>query len=177
MERDGPAVKLVALASMLLANTLVLAQAANPPAASLAAEPALSWQVPAQVKAGEQFSAVLRVNSHRPLRSLPLLLGFDPQLLQVVTVQEGEFFKQANGQTAFTHRTDPAKGKIVVAVVRQSAGGRDPSVNGAGSVVTVTFKALKPAASAKMQLLSASPEPASASPVKVPVEQAVRIVP
>jgi general secretion pathway protein D len=170
----GPA----ALVSMLLASTLALAQAASPPstaAAPLAPEPTLSWQAPAQVRAGEQFSAVLRVSSHRPLRGLPLLLGFDPQLLQVVSVLEGEFFKQANGQTVFSQRIDPAQGKIVVAIMRQSVSGRESSVNGAGSVVTVTFKALKASPSAKMQLLSASPQPAS--PVKVPVEQTVRIVP
>jgi general secretion pathway protein D len=161
------------LALLLLSVSAPATAAAEP---ALAATPSLYWQAPAQVKAGEHFSAVLRLSSHRPLRGLPLLLGFDPQLLQVVNVQEGEFFRQANGQTVFSHRTDSAKGKIVVAVVRQSVSGGDPSVNGTGGVVTVTFKALKAGSSPKMQLLSAAPDPAPASPVKVPVEQVVRVV-
>jgi general secretion pathway protein D len=119
---------------------------------------------------------VLRLSSHQPLRALPMLLAFDPQLLQVVSVQEGEFFRQANGRTVFSHRTDTTKGKIVVAVVRQSVSGRDASVNGAGGVVTVTFKALKAGSAPRMQLLSAAPDPAPESPVKMPVEQVVRVV-
>jgi general secretion pathway protein D len=162
-----------AVATMI---ALVLAAGAPVTAAPLAAVPSLSWQAPAQVKAGEHFSAVLRLSSHRPLRGLPLLLGFDPQLLQVVSVQEGDFFRQANGQTVFSHRTDAAKGKIIVAVVRQAASGRDASINGAGDVVTVTFKALRAGSAPKMQLLSAAPDPAPESPVKVPVERIVRVV-
>jgi general secretion pathway protein D len=166
--------------TIVTAIALLAAQASAPAAAApepaLAATPSLSWQAPAQVKAGEQFRAVLRLSSHRPLRGLPMVLGFDPQLLQVVSVQEGEFFRQANGQTVFSQRTDTAKGKIVVAIVRQSVSGRDPSVNGAGGVVTVTFKALKAGSSPRMVLLSATPDPVPASAVKMPVEQIVRVV-
>ena len=144
----------------------------------------LSWQAPAQVKVGEQFSAVLHLSSQAALRGMPVLIGFDPQLLQVVTVQEGDFFKQSGGTSSFNYRIDPTQGKVFVAAVRQSASNVGAGVNGAGAVVTVAFKALKPdgvpAASditAKLQLLSASPEPAPASPFALPVEHMVHIVP
>jgi general secretion pathway protein D len=140
-------------------------------------ETKLFWQAPAQVRSGEQFSAVLRVSSQAVLRGLPLMVGFDPQLLQVVSVQEGDFFRQANGQTQFSHRIDPAQGKVFVAVVRQSAYGADVGINGRGAVVTVAFKALKASPVAKVQLLSASPEPSPAYPFAMPVEQAIRVVP
>lgn len=150
------------------------------PAVSQAAAPAwpvsLSWQAPAQVRAGEQFSATLRVASQGPLRGLPLLVGYDPKLLQVVKVQEAEFFKQAGGQTNFSQRVDPVKGKVFVAAVRQSTSGQDAGVNGSGGVVTVSFKALKPA-TAKLQLLSVSPEPPPAAPIPLPVEQAITVLP
>lgn len=133
----------------------------------------LNWQAPAQVKVGEQFSAVLRLNSQGPLRGLPLLAGFDPQLLQVVNVSEGDFFKQGGGNVNFSQRVDPAQGKVFVAAVRQ---GGDGGVNGSGGVVTVTFKALKPGA-AKVLLLSATPEPAPATSLALPVEQVVKVVP
>lgn len=154
---------------------------AVPVASASAGALGLSWQAPAQVKAGEQFSAVLRVNSQRALRGMPLLIGFDPQQLQVVSVQEGDFFRQGGGTTNFSHRIDPAQGKVFVAAVRQNASGNDAGVNGVGGLVTVSFKALKPSsaasATAKLQLISASPEPAPATPVAVPVEQLVRVVP
>jgi general secretion pathway protein D len=141
--------------------------------------PVMSWQLPAQVKAGEQFTAVLRVKSQAALRGLPLLIGFDPQALQVAGVQEGDFFKQVGGAVQFSHRIDPAQGKIFVAAVRQNVSGNDAGVNGDGAVVMVGFKALKATsgAGARVQLLSASPEPAPGLPVAVPVEQWVRVTP
>jgi len=150
--------------------------AATPAATATANTPKLSWQAPAQIKAGEQFSVVLRVNSQDTLRGLPLLIGYDPQLLQAASVQEGDFFKQGNAQTNFSQRIDPTQGKIFVAAVRQNAGGTDAGINGTGGVVTVAFKAIK-AGTAKIQLLSATPEPAPATPVAVPIEQMVKIVP
>jgi len=146
------------------------------PVATVSGKVALAWQAPAQIKAGEQFSAVLKVSSQGALRGLPLLVGFDTQALQVVSVQEGDFFRQANGQTAFNQRTDPAQGKVFVSVVRQNPSGKDAGVNGTGSVVTITFKALKAGTVAKFQLLSVTPEPPLDTPVAVPVESSVSIV-
>ncbi|WP_398492808.1 cohesin domain-containing protein [Variovorax sp.] len=137
----------------------------------------LSWQAPAQVKVGEQFSAVLRVNSQQALRGLPLLVGFDPQLMQVVSAQEGDFFRQAGGKSNFSQRVDGVQGKVFMAAVRENPAGGEAGINGTGSVATLTFKAIKASAGARLQLLSATPEPPSASPVAVPVEQVFKIVP
>jgi general secretion pathway protein D len=152
--------------------------AVAPPAAGAVVGPAvsLSWQSPAQIKLGEQFSAVLRVNTQGALRGLPLLVGFDPQLLQVVGLQEGDFFKQGGAAISFSQRIDPAQGKVFVATVRQGAAGSDPGINGTGGLVTVTFKAIK-AGAARVQLLSASPEPASALASPLPIDQLIKVVP
>jgi general secretion pathway protein D len=137
----------------------------------------LVWQTPAQVKVGEQFSAVLRLSSQQPLRGMPLMLGFDPQTLQVVSVQEGDFFKQGKGQTNFSQRVDTAQGKVFVALVRRSGAGVDAGINGTGAVLTVNLRALKATPAAKLRLLSATPEPASVSPGVLPPEVGVRVVP
>ena len=151
--------------------------AAPAPAPMLAGPLTLSWAAPAQVKVGEQFSAVVRVGSQGALRGLPLLIGFDPQSLQVAGVQEGDFFRQAGGRTSFSQRVDPAQGKVFVAAVRQAAPGSDGGINGTGSAVTVTFKALKADPQARIQLLSATPEPAAASPLPLPIDHVIRVVP
>jgi general secretion pathway protein D len=134
-----------------------------------------AWQGPGAVKVGDQFSAVLNVNSQGAVRGLPLLIGFDPAVLQVVNVQEGEYLKQANGKTSFSSRVDPAQGRIFVAAVRESTSGKDEGINGTGTAVTVNFKAIKAAAGAKVQLLSTTPEPAPVIPVAVPVGLAVNV--
>lgn len=136
----------------------------------------LSWQAPSQVKAGEQFSAVLRISSQTALRGLPLLLGYDPQVLQVINVQEGDFFKQGNAQTSFSHRIDAVQGRVFVAAVRQSSGGSDNGTNGTGGLIMVSLKALK-SGDARMQLLSASPEPALPAPMPLPIEHQVKVAP
>jgi general secretion pathway protein D len=115
---------------------------------------------------------VLQLNSQAAVSGMPLLVGYDPQVLQAVGVQEGGFFRQGNGRTSFTQRIDPAQGRVFVAVVRL-----DAAVNGRQDVVTVAFKTLKPAPAARIQLLSVSPEPALAVPVALPVERSVRVVP
>jgi general secretion pathway protein D len=145
-----------------------------PSSASAGSALNLSWQAPAEIKAGEQFSVILRLSSQDALRGLPLLIGYDPQLLQVASVQEGEFFKQGNAQSNFSQRIDPAQGKIFVAAIRQNTGGADNGINGAGTVAILTFKAIK-AGTARLQLLSATPEPAR--PVTAPPEQMIKIAP
>lgn len=142
----------------------------------------LKWQMPDEIKAGEQFSAVLNISSQGALRGLPLLIGFDPQLLQVVSVTEGDFLKQGGAATSFSQRIDPAQGKVFVALVRQSTSTNDAGINGTGSVVTINFKALRPparmaSASANIALLSLSPSPEPIERVPLPVEQKINVVP
>jgi general secretion pathway protein D len=136
----------------------------------------LIWQAPKQVKVGEQFSAVLKVQSHQALKGIPLLIGFDPQVLQVVSVQEGDFFKQGNRKTNFNHRVDVAQGKIFVAMVRQSET-NDSGINGIGGLATVSFKAIKGSPNTKLQLLSATPEPPVKAQLVLPMEQVISVVP
>ncbi len=137
----------------------------------------IAWQAPAQVRVGEQFSAMVRVNSAQALRGLPVLLGFDPQVLQVVNVEEGGFFKQGNGQTNFSHRVDPAQGKVFASLVRQARSPQDTGVNGMGELMRVNFKAIRAGGSTRLQLLSAAAEPPPPSPVTLPIEQVIRVVP
>lgn len=136
---------------------------------------AFAWQGPAQVRVGDQFSAVLQVTSQDPVRGVPVMIGFDPQLLQVVSVQEGNFLKQGGGQTTFSERIDPVQGKVFIAAVLQNTNGSDNGINGTGSVATVNFKAVKAAPATRIQLLSASPEPQPAMQVVLPVEQTIKI--
>ncbi len=75
---------------------------------------------------------------------------------------------------------DYTQGKVFVAGVRQNPQGPVAGTNGVGSVLSVTFKALKPppaGSAARIQLLSLSPEPPVTAPLKLPLEHSVRIAP
>jgi general secretion pathway protein D len=131
----------------------------------------LNWQAPGQVRVGESFDVVLRVKSEVALRNMSVTLGFDPQVLQVVGVQEGNFFRKMGGQTSFNYRQDPVQGNVFAALMRQNTG-----IDGEGALVTISFKAtLSSDTPTRLQLLSATPDPVSS--VALPVEQSLRVLP
>ncbi|MCE4554274.1 secretin N-terminal domain-containing protein [Roseateles cellulosilyticus] len=134
---------------------------------------ALSWSGPVQVKAGEQFSVALKLGTDSALKGAPVLIGFDPQILQVVSVAEGDYFRQAGGRSTFTHRIDAAQGRVFAAGVREGEAG----INGTGAILTLVVRALKPAPAAAITLLSATPEPAASLATALPLQHSVKIEP
>jgi general secretion pathway protein D len=151
----------------------------TPPPASLSTQGSvtLGWAAPPQVKVGEEFSAVLQINALQSIKGLPAEIKFDPQALEVVSVKEGSYFKQTNKQTNFIQRVEVAQGKIVLSAGLQNRLPQATEISGAGNVATITFKALRPSASTALQLVTASPAPPSATPMALPVEQSIIIVP
>jgi general secretion pathway protein D len=129
----------------------------------------LDWSVPAEVRVGEQFTAVLNISALRPLEQLPLLVGFDPKVLQVVSVEEGSFMAQGGGSSSLTKQVNLSDGKVTATVIRQGS-----AVTGQGTLLQVTFKALVPADGAAIRLLSATPGPESTGPARL-ADATVRI--
>ena len=134
----------------------------------------MAWQAPARVKAGEQFAAELRLTSTSPLRGLPVVVGFDPKVLEVTGVQEGGYFKQGGGQSHFSQRVD--QGQVFVDLVRQGPSGEADGVDGTGTAFTIIFRALK-AGDAKIQVMSANPEPPATSAVSLTPTHLVKVGP
>lgn len=152
-------------------------QPAQPDAGKSTGQPSLgvTWQGPAQVKAGQSFTLTLNLSSEQAVSSLPVLIGYDQTALQAVNVTEGDFLKQNNAQTQFSQRVDQAAGRIFVGMGRAAGEG----AKGAGSILTVTFKPLQPAAQAQVQLLafSAGGDAAKQPPVTLPVIHNLAVVP
>jgi general secretion pathway protein D len=137
----------------------------------------LSWQVPAQARVGERFTTVLRVAGAAKLQSLPLVMGFDPRFVEVAEIREGDFFRQGGATSQFTHRIDTVEGKVFVTAQRSADPAGGSSAPTSGSVMTATFKVVRANPQAPLRILSAMPEPASANPLAVPMEQLIRLVP
>lgn len=152
-------------------------QPAQPDAGKPASQSSLgvTWQGPAQVKVGQAFTLMLNLASDQAVSSLPVLIGYDHAALQAVTVTEGSFLKQNNAQTQFSQRVDQAAGRIFVGMGRAAGEG----AKGTGSILSVTFKPLQPAAQAQVQLhaLSAGGEAAKQPPVTLPVIHNLVVVP
>ena len=97
----------------------------------------LAWRGPATVKAGEEFTVTVDASTKVGLSGAELQLVFDPSVLSVVGVTEGELMRSENAQTVFTERSDATAGRIYVGVRRSAPSG----ALGAGSLMTVKFRA------------------------------------
>ena len=113
---------------------------------------AVTWAGPAEVRQGEQFKLRLLVKSDGALRVLPLQAAFDPSVLQVVSISEGNFFKQDDGASSFSSNVDATAGKFFVSASRTATMG----AQGEGAVAEVTLRALGPAAT-NVRLLTVEP--------------------
>ena len=98
----------------------------------------LNWHAPAQVKVGEEFQVTVEAQSSQLLGTFSLQLDYDPALLSIIKINEGELLKQNGKKTIFTNRTDAKTGHIFAQVSRVGNDG----IAGKGTVATFTFKAL-----------------------------------
>jgi general secretion pathway protein D len=110
------------------------------------------WQGPAQAKVGSTIALQLIMQSDQPVNNLPLSIGFDKGVFQVVGVTEGDFLKQGGARTSFASRVDP-NGQILMTGTRSGEGGATST----GIIATINLRAVAPADASRIQVLTAAP--------------------
>jgi hypothetical protein len=112
------------------------------------AQPAqLRWDGPPSAKTGASFNVALRVTSGEQIRSAPMMVRFDPAVLESVSVRPGRYFgAEASGN--FGYRVNPDGSIFVGASSRKSAPTSD------AELLVLTFKPIKPAASSEVTVAS-----------------------
>lgn len=133
-----------------------LADSAVGPAQPLpaATQTMLGWTAPAEVRVGEQFTAVVNISAMQGVEQIPVMLGFSPQVLQVVSVEEGGFMRQGGGQSSLAQQVNLSEGRISATVTRQGS-----TVSGQGALLNVTFRAMAPSEGTDLTVLSAQTQP------------------
>ena len=111
----------------------------------------LTLNAPAATHIGSTYKVQILGQSDEPLSTLPVTVGFDNTVLEVVSVEEGDFLKQGGAQSTFTNQVD-AKGQILIAA---AATGGSAAAN--GILATITFKALAAAPASVVSVQSAMP--------------------
>jgi general secretion pathway protein D len=106
---------------------------AAPGSVSLSIDPASTTQ-----KTGALFAANIVISGAQNAYSVPLQVGYDPKLLQVVNVSNGSFLSQDGQAVAVVHRNDDTNGTLQVTATRPPGA---TGVSGVGTVVTITFMA------------------------------------
>ena len=127
---------------------------ANPqPVLASGAAAQLRWQGPSALRVGDTFAMQLQMQADQPIVSIPMAVGFDPRVIQVISVTEGAFLKQNGAQTSFTSRVDP-NGQILITGTRAG----DSGANTLGTFATINFR-VKSAATpeARLQVLTVAP--------------------
>lgn len=118
--------------------------------AGLGAAPAqLTWIAPAVVKVGENFAVQLLIQSEQPIGSVSATIGFEPAMVQIVSVVEGDFMQRGGAQSTLTSRTD-ASGQLLFTLARPAA------VNGQGSLINLNLRANAATEQTRLQLLNSA---------------------
>jgi general secretion pathway protein D len=113
----------------------------------------LSWQAPQSARVGEQIVVEMIAIAPSPFVSAAASLKFDPAVLEVVKVEEGDLLKQANAETRFNHTVDAAGGRLAVSIARPGSDG----AQGQGHLFNVTFRVKTAAPNSQILLNSMSP--------------------
>lgn len=104
-------------------------------------------------RVGSTITLQLSVTPGEPITGLPLALGYDPKVVEIVSITEGDFLKQGGGTTSFSSRIDKASGQVFATVTRTATGG----ASAPGTVANVTLRALAPSQESKLRVTALAP--------------------
>ena len=121
----------------------------------------LNWLAPTQAKVGKEFEITLAADASEAVGTLSFGLDFDPTVLTIVKVKEGELFKSDGKKTIFTHKVDQKNGHVFAQVSRIGKIG----IKGKGNVATFTFGVH--GTKQQSPIMISSPLPVSASGVSM----------
>ncbi|HUA00387.1 MAG TPA: secretin N-terminal domain-containing protein [Candidatus Aquilonibacter sp.] len=118
--------------SPLPSTSQALAQPGAPAAQLHFDPPEMTLQV------GERQTIALAVSNVNDLYSIPLLIHYDPAVIQVEEVRDGGFLHADSTQEiAIVQRIDPQQGQVIVSATRPP---NTPGVNGSGTLLGLVVR-------------------------------------
>jgi general secretion pathway protein D len=109
---------------------------AGTPAARLHFEPSAT-----SMKVGETTTLGLAISNVNDLYSIPLLLHYNPAVIQVEEVRNGGFLSGGTQEIAIVQGIHPERGEVVVSATRQP---NTPGINGTGTLLGFVIHAIAP---------------------------------
>lgn len=113
--------------------------APNPTAAQLQFDPASLT-----MKQGDTAAIGLKVANVNDLFSVPLLIHYNPAVIQISDIRDGGFLSGGNQAIPIVQHIDPQRGEAVVSATRQP---NTPGVSGTGTLLGLSVKAVGPGTS------------------------------
>ncbi len=99
----------------------------------------LDFTAPGQVDVGEEFTITVQIKEVEKLYSAPLFVSYDPAMLELVSINEGDFLKQEGQTTVFSSSPNRTTGQVIVGY-KQGTGGKGAS--GSGLLFSMNFKSI-----------------------------------
>ena len=93
------------------------------------------------VSSNTQFNVSINISNVSNLFGSAFDLIYNPSVLSFVSVQKGTFLEQAGATTDLLALANPP-GDLIIGYSRQAIGGIASGVNGSGTLMTITFRAL-----------------------------------
>ncbi|MFZ0885828.1 MAG: cohesin domain-containing protein [Candidatus Acidiferrales bacterium] len=104
------------------------------------------------LKPGDTTTLGLAISNVNDLFSIPLMIHYNPAVIQVEEVRNGGFLSGGTQEIAVVQRIDQQKGEVVVSATRQP---NTPGVSGTGTVLGLVIRAVGPGV-ANLQILQAN---------------------
>lgn len=133
-----------------------------PPPASSAAQPVnLSIQAPPQAKKGDKIVVLVSAPAGVGISNIGFTLGFDPSVLKVLSVNEGDLVRRASAPSNFTQDIDQPGGQVTIGLSENSGA----AVSGGGTVSSIQFEVIAAKGGSQLNLSRVSAAGANAAPL------------
>jgi general secretion pathway protein D len=137
----------------------------DPSASSAPQQPASLQFQPASIsmKAGDTMTIGLSAENVHDLYSIPLLLQYNPAVIQVEDVRNGGFLSGGTQEIAIAQGEPTPQGQLVVSATRRP---NTPGISGTGTLFGIVIKAIAPGTS-QLQVLQVNARDSQQRPIAI----------
>ncbi|HKW87283.1 MAG TPA: cohesin domain-containing protein [Candidatus Acidoferrales bacterium] len=115
------------------------------------------------LKQGDTMTIGLTVNNAHDLFSIPLLLQYNPAVIQVTDIRNGGFLSGGTEDIAIVHQENQQQGQAVISATRQP---NTPGISGSGTLLGIVIKAIAPGTS-QLQVVQVNARDSQQRPISM----------
>ncbi|HEV2297082.1 MAG TPA: cohesin domain-containing protein [Candidatus Acidoferrales bacterium] len=115
------------------------------------------------LKTGDTMTVGLAVSNAQDLFSIPLLLQYNPAVIQVTDIRNGGFLSGGTEDIAVVHQENQQQGQSVVSATRQP---NTPGISGSGTLLGIVIKAIAPGTS-QLQIVQVNARDSQQRPISL----------
>jgi general secretion pathway protein D len=121
------------------------------------------------LKTGDRATVALGISDVHDLFSIPLLIQYDPAVIQIEDIRNGGFLSGGKQEIAIVQRLDQEKGQAIISAARQP---NSSGVNGSGTLLGIVIRAVGPGTS-PIRILQVSARDSRQQPIPLVSREAV----